>query len=72
MDINHLNALQIRLSHERGYLAQEKTVKGRELRQVWINQVEEEIEAERAFLGLAAEEKLDDMSADDLLAELLA
>lgn len=72
MNTTHLDALNIRLSHERGYLAAEKTAKGRELRQAWIAQVEKEIAAERAFLGLPAEEQMDDMSADELLAELLA
>ena len=69
-DISHLNALEIRLSHERDYLARAKTAQERELRAVWIAQVEKEIATERAFLGLPAEVSPADMSDDDLLAAL--
>lgn len=68
-DLSHLNALQVRLSHERGYLAQAKTECESKLRNVWIVQIEKEIEMERKFLGIAAEPACD-MSDDELLAEL--
>jgi len=72
MDLSHLSALQHRLSHERDYLAKAKTVREQELRKVWIAQLEKEISAERKFLGLGEETAPEDMSNDDLLAELAA
>lgn len=64
--MTHLNALELRLSNERGYLAKSKTKGERELRRVWIAQIEKEIAGERAFVV-----KQDNMSDDELLAELL-
>lgn len=64
--MTHLNALELRLSNERGYLASAKTESERELRRVWIAQIEKEIAGERAFVA-----KQDDMSDDELLAELI-
>lgn len=64
--MTHLNALELRLSNERGYLAKAKTDGERELRRVWIAQIEKEIAGEQAFIA-----KHDDMSDDELLAELL-
>lgn len=68
MNTTHLNALQTRLSHERSYLAKAKSDHERALRQVWIAQIEKEIDGERKFLGLTDE--LPKMSDDELLAEL--
>lgn len=62
---SHLNALELRLSNERNRLAQAKTNKERELRKVWIAQIEKEIASERNFVGKETE-----MSDDELLAEL--
>lgn len=70
-DFSHLDALELRLSHERSYLAQAKRESERELRRVWISQIEREIAGERAFLGLS-DDNLSEMSAEDLLAELMA
>lgn len=64
--MTHLNALELRLSDERGYLAKAKTEGERELRRVWIAQIEKEIAGERVFVA-----KQDEMTDDDLLAELL-
>lgn len=47
MDLSHLNALELGLSHERARYAVDKS----ELRKVWIAQREREIEAERRFLA---------------------
>ena len=44
-DTSHLDALQLRLSHERSYLAAAKSDGERELRSVWIAQIEREIAA---------------------------
>lgn len=64
----HLNALQHRLSNEQGYLAAAKTDGERNLRTVWIAQIEREIAAEYAHLGITP----CTMSDDELLAELMA
>jgi len=71
-DTSHLGALQVRLSHERNRLNAAKTEGERELRQVWVAQIEKEIAGEKAFLGMVDESPTTEMSADDLLAELLA
>jgi len=70
MNTSHLEALQVRLSHERSYLAQAKTEKQRAMRRVWIAQVEKEIAGERKFLGLGAE-VVPELSDEELMAELL-
>lgn len=62
--MTHINALNLRLSNERNYLAKAKTEGERELRQVWISQIEKEISFEQ--------EHFPEMSDDELLAELLA
>ena len=67
-DTTHLNALNVRLSHERCYLAQAKSQKEREIRKVWIAQIEREIAAEMAFLGQTTQDC--DMTDDELLAAL--
>lgn len=70
-DRSHLNALELRLSHERERLAAEKRADRRKLRAVWVAQIEREIESERRFLGLNNEAVIE-MSDDELLAELSA
>lgn len=67
---NHLDSLNLRLSHERTYLAEAKTDKEKEIRKVWIMQIEKEIEREKQFLGIEKVET-DHISDDDLLNELL-
>lgn len=59
-DTSHLDALQLRLSHERDRLARAKTEQEREMRRVWVAQIEKEIGLER------------DMTDDELLAELMS
>lgn len=66
--MSHLNALQVRLSNERNYLAKAKTAGERELRTVWIAQIEKEIAREYEFLG--KQDKIAEMTDDELLAEL--
>lgn len=65
--MTHLSALQVRLSNERNYLAKAKTAGERELRKVWVAQIEKEISAEQAFTGLVEQE----ISDFELLAALL-
>ena len=67
---SHLDALNLRLSHERGYLAIAKSENERELRGIWIAQIEREIAHEVAFLGKS--EVSCDLTDDELLAELMA
>jgi hypothetical protein len=68
-DTSNLDALQLRLSHERSYLAAAKSAGERELRAVWIQQIEREIACELEHLGIAPVEA-DDMSDEELLREL--
>ena len=67
MHLSHLFALELSLSHERGRLARARSVGERELRSVWVAQIEREIASERRFLGLGEPTELSD---DELLAEL--
>lgn len=71
MDYVHLNALELRLHRERGYLSVAKTEGEKALRSVWIAQIEKEIKAEREFLGLPAVAVESELSDDDLARELL-
>lgn len=70
MDMSHLAALETRLSHERARLARETNATRRELRKVWIAQIEREISEERSFLGLPETEQLPEMTDEELLAAL--
>jgi uncharacterized protein DUF2213 len=71
-DLTHLNALELRLSHERGYLNKAKTDKERAIRQVWIAQIEKEIAHEKSHLGLMTfPEEAIELSDEELLAELM-
>lgn len=46
----HLDALNLRLSNERCYLVKAKTTMEKELRKVWISQIEKEIAHEKNFV----------------------
>jgi hypothetical protein len=70
-DTSHLVALHQNLSAEKARLAAATAEGDIALRTVWVAQLEREIAAERAFLGLTADEPVD-MSDDELLAELEA
>jgi hypothetical protein len=69
-DYSHLEALELRLSHERNYLANAKNEKERNFRLHTIAMAEKEIAGEMKFLGIE-QVKFDDISDDELLAELL-
>lgn len=71
IDTSHLDALNVRLSHERSYLAQAKTKKEKEIRKVWIAQLEKEIANEKKFLDIDNVEEFEEMNDDDILNELL-
>jgi len=67
--MTHLNALQLNLSNERNRLAAAKTQSEKELRAVWVKQLEKEVAGEMAFLAQNQIETVD-MADDDLLAAL--
>lgn len=64
MNLNHLHALELRLSHERSRYAQDRS----EIRKVWIAQIEKEIASEMRFLNLNG--KQPDMSVDEIAKAL--
>lgn len=70
-DTTHLVYLQARLASEKARLADATAKAEREARTVWVAQLEREIDGELRFLGLSAV-KVDEMSDDDLLADLMA
>jgi hypothetical protein len=61
--MTHLSALELRLHNEKQYLRQAKSEGEKELRRVWIGQIEKEIAGEIEFTG-------NDLSDEELLAEL--
>lgn len=69
-DRSHLDALELRLSHEREYLRSATRESERALRRVWIQQIEREIEGEKRFLKIRESAVPVDLSDDELLAEL--
>ena len=69
MSTDHLNALNLRLWNEKVRLFNAKTVQDKELRAVWVKQIEEEIASELKILGLT-EKSLPEMTDDELFAEL--
>lgn len=76
-DTSHYAALMTRLSNEKAYLAAATKQSEIELRTVWIAQIEKEIQGEVEFLSskginvYQTSSEVDNMSEDDLLAELL-
>lgn len=76
-DTTHYTALMARLSNEKAYLAAATNQSEIELRTVWLAQIEKEIAQEELFLKskgtdvYAVSSEVDNMSEDDLLAELL-
>ncbi len=69
VDLTHLNALELNLSHERVRLANAKTNSEHALRTVWVSQLEKEIAGEYRFLGLTPEPACE-LTLDEILAEL--
>lgn len=64
--MDHLSALQFRLSNERIRLSQATNKDEIALRSVWVKQMEKEVQGEIEFLN-----QCDDLTADELLKELL-
>jgi len=69
-NLAHLIALQTRLSNEKQHIVSAATKAEKELRTVWIAQIEKEIQGEEDFLGLPEFLEFDDLTDDELLAEL--
>lgn len=69
-DLTHLNALNLRRSHEAQRCASAKTQPECELRFAWVAQIGKEIAQERAFLGLPDEATDEDISDEELLVQL--
>ena len=67
---SHLVAITERLSREKARLEAATTSQERAFRAVQVSQAEKELAAEFAFLGMDA--TLPEISADDLMAELMA
>lgn len=65
-DFTHLNALQHRLHNETRALNAATNAGAREMRAVWVTQIEREIAGEYAFLGITPCTATD----DELLADL--
>ena len=73
-DRTHLNALELRLSHEREYLRAATSEGEKALRRVWIAQIKREIECEEHFiLGVVPSRTVltPALTDDELLAELM-
>ncbi len=62
----HIDALNLHLSNERMRLANAKTDAERELRRVWVAQLEKEIAGEQKF----SNQQCDNLSDDELLNSL--
>lgn len=69
-DFSHLNALEFRLSNERIHLQNAKTVAEKDLRAVWVKQLQDEIAAEYKFLGVEPVTIDENLTMDDIFAEL--
>jgi len=66
--MDHLNALQLRLSNERQRLLASKSDSERKSRQVIVDGIEREIKSELEFLGL--DQPVFDMTDDEIFAAL--
>jgi hypothetical protein len=66
--VTHLDCLNLHLSNERIRLSRASSDGERELRAVFVAQLEKEVAGEVSFLGITA----DKLSEDELTAALLA
>ena len=74
-DLMHLHSLELRLSNERMRLSEATSQAEKELRSVWVNQLEKEIKGEIEFLAskgiMVSKVTIKDKDADAILKELL-
>lgn len=71
---SHLEALQFRLSNEKSRLNNAKNKNERTFRETLVAQIEKEIHGELKFLkskSIKVDTSIDQMSDDELMAELL-
>ena len=69
--MDHLGQLFISLAHERQRLADASTDEERELRSVWVSQLEREINAEERFVGVAQTDfTAESMPVEEIFAAL--
>lgn len=66
--MEHLDAINLRLSRERERLAAAKTDSERQIREIWVMQIEREISREQARLCPMVDE-YPELTDDELLAE---
>lgn len=71
IDRTHLNALLVRLSNERARLANAQSKQEIEMRSAWVKQYEKEVAFEEASLSDEISDEVENMSDEELLAELL-
>lgn len=71
MNMTHLDALELRLSHEKARAFQETNSKALRMREVWIAGIKKEIADEKAFLGIKDEPEIE-MTDAELLSALSA
>ena len=74
-DLMHLHSLELRLSNERMRLSEATSQSEKDLRSVWVKQLEKEIRGEIEFLasrGITVQKAtIKDFDVDELLKELL-
>lgn len=74
-DLMHLHSLELRLSNERMRLSEATSQSEKDLRSVWVKQLEKEIQGEIEFLasrGITVQKAtIKDFDVDELLKELL-
>lgn len=71
-DRTHLDALELRLSHEIARINLARSESERELRRVWLAGIDKEIADELRFLDLEDALFEPEMTDDEILAALLA
>lgn len=72
-ELTHLHSLYARLENEKERFSTAKTAQEKELRSVWISQLEKEIDCELEFLeskGVISPMGDAEMTDDEILAEL--
>lgn len=72
IDTSHLDAIRIRLSHERSRLAEAMLDSERKLRSSLVAGIERELAGELKFLGLPPDPQTSDIDDDALLDALAA
>ena len=68
--MEHLDALLLRRSNEKMRLDNAVDARERAVREVWLAQIDKEIEAERRFLKMEAEACGGSITDDELIAAL--